>query len=297
MSVNFVPATIPAVNNDMELLVRTYEGDAGGKTFTLPLVSGQTYDFEYEFDGVRGYHNTDTDLTVTATVAGTYVLKILGGSVFASFRFANGGDKLKLIEVQNWGDMQWTTLQQSFDGCTNLEHTATDTPDWSQATSFLKAFRYATFTNWPLADTSSAINFQEAFFQCPNLVEMPLLDTSNVTNFLNTWHTCSSMTVFPLLDTSSATSMLQALKNCTGLDDYDLPTLDLSSLTNGGSMLDGVDISTTSWSDILVLMATSHQSGAYSLDGGNAYHNAAGATAITTLQASGWTITDGGLEP
>lgn len=154
------------VNNDLDLLVRTYEGDAGGKTFILPLDGTSTYDFEYEFDGVRGYHNVNTDLTVTATIAGTYVLKILSGSVLPRIKFNNTGDKLKMIDVQNWGDIAWSSWDSMFYGCSNMTFSATDIPDTTAVINFGSSVRdCALLTTLPNMSMASATFWNHGFRQ------------------------------------------------------------------------------------------------------------------------------------
>ena len=48
--------------------------------------------------------------------------------------FNNTGDRLKLLEIQNWGTGQWASMQRAFNGCSNMIGTFTDVPDLSLVT-------------------------------------------------------------------------------------------------------------------------------------------------------------------
>jgi hypothetical protein len=71
-------------------------------------------------------------------IAGTYTVKISG--LFPTIYFASGGDRLKLLEVSNWGSNVWQSMVNSFYGCENLRITATDAPDLSTVTNLSRMF-------------------------------------------------------------------------------------------------------------------------------------------------------------
>jgi len=51
-------------------------------------------------------------------VAGTYTIRIRG--TFPRIFFNNGGDRQKLLDVQQWGALAWTSMNNAFLGCSNL---------------------------------------------------------------------------------------------------------------------------------------------------------------------------------
>lgn len=168
-------------------------GTSATDQFTIPCpVDVYNYDVDW------GDGTTDTGLTGTTTHTfaggiGTYTVKISG--IFPRIQFNNGGDKLKLLEIQNWGTIAWTNLQEAFYGCTNLNVTATDSGNFSGCTSFRQAFRGCTslvgtsgFNSW---DLSSVTTLDRAFYLCTSLnVDIPDWDVSNVTNFSQSFHAC-----------------------------------------------------------------------------------------------------------
>jgi len=71
--------------------------------------------------------------------------------------------------------------------------------------------------------------------------------------------------------------------------------LNLSSVTNAGSMFLGCTLTTQSYSDFLINLATLPLKSGVSFHGGNSKYNPAAAIARAYLIFNfGWTITDGG---
>ena len=80
---------------------------------------------------------------------------------------------------------------------------------------------------------------------------------------------------------------------CTSLTT--VPLFDLSSCTNAASMFFGVTLTTQSYSDFLINLATLPLQSGVSFHGGNSKYNLAAAIARAYLISKyGWTITDGG---
>ena len=109
-------------------------GVSASNQITLPIAvfTGNEYDFwVYWGDGTFDHITAGGDPAATHTYAsaGTYTVRI-EGKILRGWRFANGGDKDKLLEVKRWGrcfrlgaHLNW---YQNFHGCTNLIVTATD---------------------------------------------------------------------------------------------------------------------------------------------------------------------------
>jgi surface protein len=65
------------------------------------------------------------------------------------FSIRNEGDKLRLIDVEQWGSASWTSLEYAFDGCENLNISAVDVPDLTSVTSMSVTFRNCKILNSP----------------------------------------------------------------------------------------------------------------------------------------------------
>lgn len=61
--------------------------------------------------------------------------------------FNDSGDKLKLLDITNWGDIEWSSMEHAFHGAANLTISAADTPDLSAVTSMAHMFAGATIFN------------------------------------------------------------------------------------------------------------------------------------------------------
>ena len=133
--------------------------------------AGGTLDTQFNFNAVGTYDINWGDGTSqtgvvnfqahTYSVAGTYDLSVSGG--LENIVFNNGGDKLKALNVKQWGNISWVTFSRAFWGCSNLLLTATDSPDLSGVTDFFRAFRDcdlfdANLGSW---DISGITNFSQ----------------------------------------------------------------------------------------------------------------------------------------
>jgi hypothetical protein len=114
-----------APNPDFVSTWDTTQAGSASDTIVLPMTAGLTVDW--------GDGNTDTTNTHTYAAGGTYTVTIIGS--VTGFRFNNGGDRLKLIEVSNCGGLV-LDANSMFRGCNNLATwSATDIPsitttDW-----------------------------------------------------------------------------------------------------------------------------------------------------------------------
>jgi hypothetical protein len=99
-------------------------GTSSDTQFTIPALNAPNYNITttdgHNLTGLSGAQ------TLTFSSAGTYDINISGE--FNRLAFDNGGDKLKLLEIKNWGiyGANSTTQASAFYGCTNLSAIAND---------------------------------------------------------------------------------------------------------------------------------------------------------------------------
>ena len=227
-----------AGSDDFIITVKTDNaGTSASDQFTIPTsTSGITQAFLYDIEtsdgqsitGVTGNH------TITFPSAGEYEVRISGS--FPYMYFFNGGDKLKMLDIKNFGiyALGSTSQQNAFYGCSNMVISANDIGNFGNVTNFYRTwYNCSSLTSFPLIDTSSGTNFYRAWLNCTSLTSFPLIDTSNGTSFQDAWYGCSSLTSFPLLDTSSGTNFYAAWNGCSSLTSF--PLIDTSSGTNFNS--------------------------------------------------------------
>lgn len=242
--------------------IDTTQAGSASDTFVLPLGVGLA------FNGIISWGDGSTtsvlsgapgNVTHVYPVAGVYIVRCwerIGGG-FGRVVFNNGGDKAKVLEVLQWGQNEWSSINTGFFGCSNLRITATDA--WKaktrKMTSLAAAFRGCTaLTTFLPFETSAVTDMSNLFHTCSALKEFPFKQTKAVTNFNNLCYT-SGLTSFPLVDTGSVSNWNGAFQSSTGLAGYDLPALDMHSITSGTNLLYGVNISKASYNSMLDQLA------------------------------------------
>ncbi|MHA1109691.1 MAG: BspA family leucine-rich repeat surface protein [Promethearchaeota archaeon] len=189
-------------------------GSSGIKQVTLPLVSNGTYDFFVEWGD--GYSNTITsydhvNVTHAYDFEGVYTINITG--IINGWQFNDAGDKLKLIEIQQWGCLQLENSGSYFYGCENLNLTATDDLNLTGTTTLYNAFRECAnlgstgnMNGW---NVSGVTNMERTFWDATSFDQLiSNWDVSHVTVFTYMFHGASAFNQ-PLnnWNVSSATHM------------------------------------------------------------------------------------------
>ena len=121
--------------------VTTWRTTTSEESITIPTFSGGTYDYTVDWGDGTSSSNQTGDAAHAYTTPGDYTVSISG--TFPQIYFNNSGDKSKIISIDSWGTNQWTSMENAFYGCNNLEYTATDIPDLSLVTSTKYMFYYA----------------------------------------------------------------------------------------------------------------------------------------------------------
>lgn len=175
--------------NDVDFVIKVKTDNAGVSTatqFTIPATgAGHNYTVDCNNDGTLEAIGQTTSYTCNYATAGEYTIRI--GGAFPQIYFNNAGDKLKLLEINQWGDKAWRNFRNSFYGCSNLEVKATDIPDLSGVASLSSMFRNAssltgTGANWSWVTTN--ITDMSLMFAGATMFDQPVdaWDTSKVTN-------------------------------------------------------------------------------------------------------------------
>jgi surface protein len=159
-------------------------GDSPNDAITIPTIGGgYNYDVDWNNDGVFDQFGINGSISHIYPQSGTYTIRIQGD--FPRIYFNGSGDKEKLISIEQWGDNEWTSMENAFYGCINMVMTATDAPDLSNVTNLSSMFRDAelfnsNINNW---DVSNVTNMYSMFWS-NELFNQDLnnWDVSNVTD-------------------------------------------------------------------------------------------------------------------
>ena len=220
--------------------VSTWNVASDGSTITLPLLSGGTYSGTIDWGDSSTSSLSYANRTHTFTTAGTYTITITGVQC-QGFQFNNGGDKLKLTGISNFGILDISTVGAFF-GCTNIDVTATDAPIIS-TTSLLDTFRGCSslttpdFNAWDVSlvtsfqnftytatnfngfigdwDTSSATNMSNMFYNTAFNGDIDGWDVSNVTTMLGTFFGTTYSQSLNSWDVTGVLNFTRTFRNAT----------------------------------------------------------------------------------
>ncbi|WP_422105426.1 BspA family leucine-rich repeat surface protein [Winogradskyella sp.] len=270
---------------------------------------GTTYDYSVDWgDGTITYNLTG-DATHTYTNAGLYTVKIYGD--FPHIYIKNEGDRLKLVEIEQWGDIAWSSMDRAFQGCQNLVISATDAPDLSNVTDMERMLQdagtnidmdlWADITNWDVShvqDMSSL--FRDSNFN-QNIVSW---NVGNVTNMFSMFLGANSFDQdVSGWDVSQVQNMRDMFRNATNFD-RNLGAWDISSLQSPTmqGMLFNTALSTENYDNTLIGWATLEAGEAQipinvNFNAGNSQYCLSETQRQDLIDTYGWSIADGGFDP
>jgi len=149
--------------------ITTWQTDNTGPSdddqITIPGIGTYTVNWEEVGNAANNGSTSGTgDVTVTFPSAGTYQVSIPSG--MTQIFFNDGGDKLKLLTIEQWGSLAWTSMTGAFHGCTNLTSNAVDQPDLSLVKDMSEMFRECSNFNAAIGawDVLGVTNMQGLFY-------------------------------------------------------------------------------------------------------------------------------------
>ena len=252
----------------MIIVVDTTKAGSASNTFVLPIIKDTTETVKiYWGDGTNSTGVNGNNTHVYAA-SGIYTVKI-ESRLFGGIYFNNLGDKAKITKIANYGQGVSRLNIGSFYGCSSL--LSIDIGNI----------------------VSNGADASKQYRGCTALTTVPLFNLSNCTSTRLMFAYCSALTTVPLFNLSSVTNAYAMFSYCSSLTT--IPLLDLSSVTDATTMFIGVTLTTQSYSDFLINLATLPLQSGVSFHGGNSKYNSAAAIARAYLISNfGWTITDGG---
>ena len=256
---------------------------SAGQTITIPINTGtgaHNYTVDWGDGIVPDVHTGNA--THTYTDAGTYTIAITATPFFRHIHF-NDSCSAAIRTIEQWGDIAWLSMENSFYGCNNLTIAANaGAPDLSMVTSMRGMFRGATSLNSPVNhwDVSLVTNMAN-MFRDASVFNQDLSDW-DVSNVINMSSMFNGATAFNqnlgAWDVSSAEDMRNMFSNITSL-----------SRENYDSLLDGW--STIEFEEGEMMLQTTARFGAGTIKFCNeSAHN------MLTNPPNSWMIDDGGKD-
>ncbi|UOY05350.1 BspA family leucine-rich repeat surface protein [Muricauda sp. SCSIO 64092] len=265
----------------------TNTGTSDNNSITIPAIG--TLDVDLGNDGIYELTNqTVTDrtgfLTVNVTdhnhTAGVIQVALRG---ITKIQFNYEGDRQKLLSVDQWGSsISWSTMEDAFSGCTNLEIKATDAPNLGSVTNMnwmfggCRLLAGATdFSTWNTAkvtdmgfmfhgahnfngnigswDVAKVTNMQAMFMDVSAFnQDIGSWNVAKVTTMANTFRNAAAFNQdIGSWNTGSVTDMISTFNGASTFD-QNLGGWYLGKVTDGTDMLKGSGLSIANWDATLM---------------------------------------------
>lgn len=208
-----------------QAFITTWKTDNPGSSTDTQIAiptTGTGYDYNIVWTEVGVPSNTGTinnitgDVTIDFPSAGTYRVEITGQFPRIYFNAASyrpDKDSRKLLTVEQWGSIAWTSMASAFSGCVNMRINAVDAPDLTNVTSMSEMFYEASvmddnINHWNVSNITSmfrTFNDAEAFNQPLDGWDVSnVIDMTDMFAFANSFNqNISSWTVDNVQDMSS----------------------------------------------------------------------------------------------
>ena len=186
---------------DKKPFITRWQGKAG-QSLRIPIV-GNSFKIVVKKDGttleekVITVEQADAPYILNTATDGEYTIEA-GPENVKYIQFVDDqikrGSAEALLAVEQFGDVEWTTMFQAFYGCKNMTFgSSIDKPDLSRVTDMSQMFRACSKFNEPIGnwDVSSVTKMVATFFNCPifnqNLNDW---DVSHVTTMSQIFRWC-----------------------------------------------------------------------------------------------------------
>lgn len=306
--------------------VTSWQTTTDNESITIPTIgSGYSYDVDWNYDpNVPG--TWDSGKTGNAShvypSAGTYTIAIRGN--FPRIFFNNGGDRLKIKSIEQWGTNPWTSMNMAFAGCENLVSNAIDTPNLSNVTDMGGMFAFArkfngdpNMNSWNVSMVTNMSNMfagasvfnkeignwnvgkvttMEGMFNGATLFNKNVgaWNVSKVTNMKNMFRTAMAFNQnIGNWNVSKVTTMESMFFHANRFN-QNLGAWKVSMVTNMGNMFKNVTLSTTNYDALLNGWNSRPLKSNVKFNAGFSTYCAGEAARINMQNIKGWTITDGG---
>ena len=309
----------------------TWETATPDESITIPTYDNETYNYDVDWGDGTVLTGCTGDATHHYSTPGQYQVAVTGE--FPRIYINGGDDRARIISIDQWGDIAWTSMEYAFAGCNNLVVQAGDVPDLSGVRSMRGMFAGASIFNQDIGswDVSNVTDMSWMFLMAKSFNgDISEWDVSNVRDMsamfclaetfdqdISTWDVSRVEDMswmfsghFPFLG-SPGTVFNQDIgnwdvshvKKMVGMFwyaqhfDQDISKWDVSNVNDMEVMFAAARLSTENYDALLNGWSGRNLQHGVKFNGGESEYCSGDSARSHIINAYGWTIIDGGREP
>ena len=179
--------------------------------------------------------------TITGLPSGATIDLSIQPSNFRAISINYGDDRSRLTDVKEWGGIVWTSMQNAFSGCDNLDITALDIPNLAGVTNMNSMFLLCSKLNSPANinswNTSAVTNMSSMFGGAGAFNQnIGLWNTASVTDMSRIFSNASAFNQNIGSWNTSAVTNMSYMFYYAGAFNQDISSWNTSAVTNMSSM-------------------------------------------------------------
>ena len=265
------------------------DGASCNECISIPTTGeGYSYDVDWDNNGTYDEFGLTGDAEHDYGMPGTYTIAIRGEFPRMFFDFSEK-DQQKLLSIDQWGDISWTSMERAFTRCTNMTINTTENPDLSLVTSLNSMFHTCTSLDTDLSNwiVSNVTDMSAMFFDCRSFnQDLSTWDVSNVTDVSSMFSSATSFNQdLSTWIVSNVTDMGNMFSNATSFN-QDLSAWDVSKVTEMTGMFSlatSFNQDLSRWDVSSVTRMVSMFSNAESFNGSVAWEDVSKVTEMTRM--------------
>lgn len=272
--------------------IMVWRTTGASESVTLPATG--TNNFTVDWGDATVETVTTASPSHVYAVADDYTVTITGSC--SAWAQDGVGDRLKIIDVTQWGDVGFTDLSGAFNGCSNLTVSANDAGAFGSVTNMSAMFLSAIIANpnvsaWDVSSVTNMGNmFRSASAANPNVSSW---DVSSATSMASMFKSATAANPnVASWDVSSVTLMNGMFQSAT-IANPDVSSFDVSLVTDMTSMFSASAFSNVNYDLLLAAWSLLTLKSSVPFHAGTAQYTEVAARAVLTGTYL-WVITDGG---
>ena len=227
-------ATITIDVTDIEdtSFISTWQTTTANETVIIPTRAEQfTYEYSIDWGDGTTQSSRTGNATHAYTNAGSYTISI-SGTFPALFMGDNGDSQTQLRTIEQWGNIQWLTMEDAFKRVATLVINATDAPDLSQVTNMNNMFLFIDDLNGEINHWNvSTVTTMASMFAISSFnQDIGDWDVSNVTDMNNMFSSSAFDQDVSSWNVSKVTNMVGMFQATTF--NQDISGWDISNVTD-----------------------------------------------------------------